>query len=211
VLSRSFWPSWPKRGLHVDCDDAPVAQWIRAMGFYPTGRGFESLPGYQVFLIQTQASSRWPGFFSVPPLCGAAVALRTAPSKPALAMFVLLGIGWSPQLALLALGAPVPLLVASGFLAGASMAFAGAMWSTLLQRLVPPEAISRVSSYDWLGSYLLMPAGFALIGPIALLIGIQGALWGSFAWAAGSSILVALLPSIQRLAFSPSPKLRTTN
>ena len=27
---------------------APVAQWIRAMGFYPTGRGFESLPGYQL-------------------------------------------------------------------------------------------------------------------------------------------------------------------
>ena len=26
---------------------APVAQRIRAMGFYPTGRGFESLPGYQ--------------------------------------------------------------------------------------------------------------------------------------------------------------------
>ncbi len=28
-------------------DDAPVAQRIRAMGFYPTGRGFDSLPGYQ--------------------------------------------------------------------------------------------------------------------------------------------------------------------
>ena len=27
---------------------APVAQRIRAMGFYPTGRGFESLPGYQL-------------------------------------------------------------------------------------------------------------------------------------------------------------------
>jgi hypothetical protein len=25
---------------------APVAQRIRAMGFYPTGRGFDSLPGY---------------------------------------------------------------------------------------------------------------------------------------------------------------------
>ena len=27
---------------------APVAQRIRAMGFYPTGRGFDSLPGYQL-------------------------------------------------------------------------------------------------------------------------------------------------------------------
>lgn len=31
---------------------APVAQWIRAMGFYPTGRGFESLPGYHAKLNQ---------------------------------------------------------------------------------------------------------------------------------------------------------------
>lgn len=27
---------------------ASVAQWIRAAGFYPVGRGFESLPGYKI-------------------------------------------------------------------------------------------------------------------------------------------------------------------
>lgn len=30
---------------------APVAQWIRASGFYPLGRGFESLSGCQIMSI----------------------------------------------------------------------------------------------------------------------------------------------------------------
>ncbi len=34
---------------------APVAQWIRASGFYPLGWGFESLPGYQFEIRQAES------------------------------------------------------------------------------------------------------------------------------------------------------------
>ena len=35
---------------------APVAQWIRVSGFYPFGRGFESLPGRQIFVRLTDTA-----------------------------------------------------------------------------------------------------------------------------------------------------------
>ena len=54
---------------------APVAQWIRAMGFYPTGRGFESLPGYH---IKTQISGMVMLLFGVIRAHGQKVGVRIA-------------------------------------------------------------------------------------------------------------------------------------
>jgi hypothetical protein len=45
------------------------------------------------------------------------------------------------------------------------------VWNTLLQTLVPPEMIGRVSSFDWFVSIGLVPVSFALTDPVAELIG----------------------------------------
>jgi hypothetical protein len=45
------------------------------------------------------------------------------------------------------------------------------VWNTLLQSLVPPEMIGRVSSFDWFLSIGLVPLSFAITGPAAELIG----------------------------------------
>ena len=42
---------------------------------------------------------------------------------------------------------------------------------TTLQRNVPEHALSRISSFDWLGSVALNPIGYALIGPLAAAFG----------------------------------------
>ncbi len=47
------------------------------------------------------------------------------------------------------------------------MNFASALWFTALQEHVPEHARSRVSSYDWLGSWLFLPIGYVLVGPVA--------------------------------------------
>jgi len=39
------------------------------------------------------------------------------------------------------------------------------LWETTLQRQIPDAALSRVSAYDWFGSLLMQPLGFALVGP----------------------------------------------
>jgi predicted MFS family arabinose efflux permease len=45
------------------------------------------------------------------------------------------------------------------------------VWNTLMQSLVPPTMIGRVSSFDWFVSIGLVPVSFAVTGPVAELIG----------------------------------------
>jgi predicted MFS family arabinose efflux permease len=45
------------------------------------------------------------------------------------------------------------------------------VWNTLMNTLVPPELLGRVSSFDWFVSIGLTPLSFAITGPVASLIG----------------------------------------
>ena len=47
------------------------------------------------------------------------------------------------------------------------------IWSTAMAREVPREALSRVSSFDAMGTMLLRPVGLAIAGPLSLAIGIS--------------------------------------
>jgi hypothetical protein len=71
------------------------------------------------------------------------------------------------------------------------------LWETTLQQHIPPEALSRVSAYDWLGWYIANPIGLALVGPIAAGLGVQTTL---FLAAAGECVAIALtiaMPSVR--------------
>jgi hypothetical protein len=68
-------------------------------------------------------------------------------------------------------------LAVGTFIAGAGLMLGDAVWESTLQRNIPAESLSRVSSYDWLGSLALQPIGLAMWGPIAAGIGIEAALW----------------------------------
>jgi MFS family permease len=59
----------------------------------------------------------------------------------------------------------VPLVLLS-FAAGAGMEVFGIGWSTALQQQVPEEVLSRVFSYDALGSFVTIPVGQLLAGPL---------------------------------------------
>jgi MFS family permease len=50
------------------------------------------------------------------------------------------------------------------------------LWEVSLQEHVPGEALSRVSSFDYLSATALMPVGTALAGPIAAAVGTQATL-----------------------------------
>jgi predicted MFS family arabinose efflux permease len=47
------------------------------------------------------------------------------------------------------------------------------LWSTAMAREVPREALSRVASFDAMGSMLLRPVGLAIAGPLSMAIGIS--------------------------------------
>jgi hypothetical protein len=59
---------------------------------------------------------------------------------------------------------------------GTTLSLHVALWFTVFQREVPEQARSRVSSYDALGSFVLVPLGAAIAGPVAAVLGIHATL-----------------------------------
>src|SRR5919204_655671 len=61
---------------------------------------------------------------------------------------------------------------------------------------VAREKLSRVSSYDVLGSYAFTPLGYLVAGSVAAHIGIATTLWISAGWVAASTAVVLILTGI---------------
>jgi hypothetical protein len=64
-------------------------------------------------------------------------------------------------------GAPVALVVVLSVATGAGLALFDVWWNTAMAERIPPEALSRVSSYDWMGSLVLLPVGYLVAGGAA--------------------------------------------
>jgi MFS family permease len=95
----------------------------------------------------------------------------------------------APTSALLfALAVPlaVPVLAVAAFAAGVCIEVFEVNWATAMQQEIPPAALSRVSSYDALGSWGLAPVGTVLAGPLALALGTRAVL-------AAAGVLIVLL------------------
>jgi MFS family permease len=103
-------------------------------------------------------------------IAGAVIAMRWRPQRPMLAAFAM-NLGWPAAIVVFAAGAPRPLLVALFVLAGVGLSLFDVWWQTALAQRIPPHALSRVSSYDWMGSLALLPLGYLLAGPIGEAIG----------------------------------------
>jgi hypothetical protein len=129
-------------------------------------------------------------------LVGAAAALRLKPRRPLATGFVLFGL-CALEPALLARPAPTAVVAAAAALGFGGSAFGGALWLTALQERIPAGSISRVSAYDWLGSIVFKPAGYALIGPLVAVLGTSATLLGSAAVIAAATAVVSSLASIR--------------
>jgi MFS family permease len=103
-------------------------------------------------------------------ISGALVALRWRPARPMLTA-VTLNLGWPIAIVVFAAGAPRPLIAALFVLAGFGFSLFEVWWQTALAQRIPPHALSRVSSYDWMGSLALLPLGYLLAGPIGEAVG----------------------------------------
>jgi predicted MFS family arabinose efflux permease len=116
--------------------------------------------------------------FGIGSIVGNLVALHLRPRRPLRFAFTLT-LFCFPTLFLLAFAAPVPLIAATELASGVAIGLSGSMWETTLQENVPEAALSRVASYDWMGSMVLRPVGLAVIGPIAGVVGVKAALVGT--------------------------------
>lgn len=114
--------------------------------------------------------------FGIGSLLGSLAALRIRPARLLLAG---LSVAWCVSLPPLTLAAqsPVVLLALAGAAGGAGIIVVNTFWNTSLQQHVPENVLSRVSSYDWLGSLIAMPLGYALAGPLSEAFGLSATLW----------------------------------
>lgn len=142
--------------------------------------------------------------FGVGSVVGGVFALRIRPKRPLLVSCVAawplllqpVGIAFAP---------PVPLLAGIAAFAGVGLAIHLALWFTVFQQQVPAEALSRVSSYDAFGSFVLGPVGAALSGPVAARFGVRETLLGAAALMAVAELIVFAQPSVW--AVRPAPVL----
>jgi len=126
---------------------------------------------------------------------GALLAIRVRPTRPLVACTVA-AVPIAGQLLALALGAPVWVLAATSFVASAGIGVHLTLWFTVFQQQVPEHAQSRVSSYDTLGSFVLVPLGLALVGPVSSVLGRHETLWISLGIMLASWAAILALPSV---------------
>ncbi len=83
-------------------------------------------------------------------------------------------------------------------LGGAGIALFDVWWMTALAERIPPDKLSRVSSYDWMVSLALLPLGYVLAGPLAGALGAVEVLLGGSVLAA-IALALGLLPRQTRM------------
>lgn len=135
-------------------------------------------------------------------LAGSLLATRVKPRRPLLLAALADGLFALP-LAFMAAATSVPLIAVGAALSGAGMALAISIWESTLQRHVPGESLSRVSSYDWFGSLAFYPLGLAVWGPVAAVIGVSVSLWLAFGLAVILTLALISVPDIRHLPTMP--------
>lgn len=102
---------------------------------------------------------------------GGLIGMRWRPRRPILVAVVAAAATVPLAFFALGLGAPLWVDLATMFAGGVGFGLFGVMWSTTMQLRVDPEALSRVASYDALGSLVFQPLGLLLGGPAVVALG----------------------------------------
>jgi MFS family permease len=139
---------------------AAIGAW-HVLGPYVADRSLGGAPAWSLVLALEAAGL----------VAGGVVTLRWRPARPllvgTLAMFV-------TSLPIFALAGPAPLalVAAAAFVSGVGIEIFAVMWDLTMQEQIPPETLSRVSSYDALGSFIFIPLGAVVAGPLADAVGL---------------------------------------
>ena len=138
-------------------------------------------------------------------IVGSLIAIKVKPKFPMrflmLSSFTITFYIWSlakPQsLLLIAFGA---------FLFGITLDLWGTLWNTALQRKVPRESLSRVASFDAMGSMMFRPIGLAIAAPLSTLVGIENFLQIMAAITVVAIVLPLFDPQVRNMTYEDLPR-----
>jgi MFS family permease len=121
---------------------------------------------------------RWGYFLAalgVGSVVGAAAALHVRPLHPMRSAVPILMLLALPAL-VMSRTSEVAAVVGAGFLAGVAMMVFNPLWENSLQNHIDPQVLSRVSAYEWFGSFLTQPVGMVIAAPLLGLLSAGGTL-----------------------------------
>jgi len=113
-------------------------------------------------------------------IAGGLLSLRWRPARPLL-VSVLALLPTAAEIGCYAGVRVTAVIAAVSFLAGIGLEVFGVNWITALQQHIPRHVLSRVNSYDALGSFVFIPLGLVIAGPLANRFGVTNTLWGFLA------------------------------
>jgi Na+/melibiose symporter-like transporter len=131
-------------------------------------------------------------------ILGSFLVLRLRPAYPLL-VATLVTFGFLPPFFLLAVHAPVWVVASSMLVNGVAADVFEVLWMTALQEYIPGDKLSRVTSYDALGSFVLGPLGLLLVGPVAAAVGVERTLIAAGLIVAAGNIVALSTRSVRTL------------
>jgi hypothetical protein len=137
-------------------------------------------------------------------LAGGLAGLRLRPDRSWLVVGPLLALS-SLQSGLLAVRAPAAVIGAAAVLVGFAFSLGSLIWETSVQERIAPEKLSRVSAYAWVGAMAFLPAGYAIAGPVARMIGTSTTLWIGAAWIVVTTAAVLCVPDVRNFRARERP------
>ena len=168
------------------------ATWL-SLGPAVTGDVYKHVGLYGVFVA----------LYGVGCLAGTLLAVVWHPARP-LRAALLPAVLWPGMAIVLALGIPRGLAGGWMVIAGVENGAFMVIWETALARHIPPSALSRVSSYDWMGSLALLPIGFVTAGPLASVFGARTVLGVGGAVGVAATLLTLIPRSTRELTAEPA-------
>jgi MFS family permease len=191
-------------------------------------RGLAAMSAYHVFVLpavfvlgpalaerELDGASSWAiivACFGVGSIAGNLVALRFPVRRPILVAAVALVVA-SLQAAIIGSGLGTAGIAGLELVAGIAVSLFFTLWDLSIQEQVPPNAVARVSSYDFTVSVGLMPIGLAAAGPISDALGLHETLRVMSAVGLVAALLWLAVPAVRRVerpapapAGEPSPE-----
>lgn len=137
--------------------------------------------------------------FGVGGLIGGAIALSIRPRRPLFLCEGLAVLFFALPVALLAIPSHTAVIAAGALISGATASLSEILYVTVTAQKIPRESLSRVMAYDWFGSLAIEPLGLALVGPLAVAIGISTTLWLGAILITLCILATLLVPGVRRL------------
>jgi MFS family permease len=129
---------------------------------------------------------------------GGVIGMRVAVRHP-MRVGTLCVLTFALPLALLVEPSPVYAVAMGAYVAGIGAELFSVLWNTTLHMHVAPEALSRVSAYDVLGSIALAPLGVAFAGPLVEGLGMHSTLGIGIGLIVVPTLIVLCVPEVWSL------------